>query len=106
MHDVAFELGVPVWCGGMLETGIGRSTNLALAALRRHHVALRRGGLRWAHLDDDVIAFVREHPEESVLVVARRTAIPMPDLPLDVGRHLLGTEPGGEGPRLDVWSIT
>jgi len=24
---------VPVWCGGMLETGIGRSTNLALAAL-------------------------------------------------------------------------
>ena len=81
-------------------------TYAALAALRRHHVALRRGGLRWAHLDDDVIAFVREHPEESVLVVARRTAIPMPDLPLDVGRHLLGTEPGGEGPRLDVWSIT
>jgi o-succinylbenzoate synthase len=33
VHDVAFELGVPVWCGGMLETGIGRSTNLALAAL-------------------------------------------------------------------------
>jgi O-succinylbenzoate synthase len=33
VHDVASELGVPVWCGGMLETGIGRSTNLALAAL-------------------------------------------------------------------------
>jgi O-succinylbenzoate synthase len=33
VHDVAAELGVPVWCGGMLETGIGRSTNLALAAL-------------------------------------------------------------------------
>ena len=25
--------GVPVWCGGMLETGIGRAANLALAAL-------------------------------------------------------------------------
>jgi len=24
---------VPVWCGGMLETGIGRATNLALAAM-------------------------------------------------------------------------
>ena len=33
VHDVAAELDVPVWCGGMLETGIGRSTNLALAAL-------------------------------------------------------------------------
>jgi len=25
--------GVPVWCGGMLEAGIGRAANLALAAL-------------------------------------------------------------------------
>ena len=27
------ERGVPVWCGGMLETGIGRAANVALAAL-------------------------------------------------------------------------
>jgi len=33
VHDVAQELGVPVWCGGMLEMGIGRATNLALASL-------------------------------------------------------------------------
>jgi len=33
VHDVAAAAGVPVWCGGMLETGIGRATNLALAAL-------------------------------------------------------------------------
>ena len=33
VHDVAQAFGVPVWCGGMLETGIGRATNLALAAL-------------------------------------------------------------------------
>jgi len=33
VHDVALDAGVPVWCGGMLETGIGRATNLALAAL-------------------------------------------------------------------------
>jgi O-succinylbenzoate synthase len=25
--------GVPVWCGGMLESGVGRAANLALAAL-------------------------------------------------------------------------
>jgi o-succinylbenzoate synthase len=33
LHDVCFARGVPVWCGGMLETGIGRAANLALAAL-------------------------------------------------------------------------
>ncbi|MDP9340990.1 MAG: o-succinylbenzoate synthase [Actinomycetota bacterium] len=33
VHDVAVEHGVPVWCGGMLETGVGRAANLALAAL-------------------------------------------------------------------------
>ncbi|MFF9273571.1 o-succinylbenzoate synthase [Streptomyces griseosporeus] len=33
VHDVASAHGVPVWCGGMLETGIGRAPNLALAAL-------------------------------------------------------------------------
>lgn len=33
IHDVCAELGVPVWCGGMLETGIGRAANLALAGL-------------------------------------------------------------------------
>ncbi len=33
IHDVAAAHGVPVWCGGMLETGIGRGPNLALAAL-------------------------------------------------------------------------
>ena len=33
VHDDAAERSVPVWCGGMLETGIGRATNLALAAM-------------------------------------------------------------------------
>src|SRR5512132_20191 len=33
VHDVCVRAGVPVWCGGMLETGIGRATNLALAAM-------------------------------------------------------------------------
>ena len=33
VHDVCAAAGVPVWCGGMLETGIGRAANVALAAL-------------------------------------------------------------------------
>ena len=33
-HDLCRAQGIPVWCGGMLETGIGRLQNLALAALQ------------------------------------------------------------------------
>ena len=33
IHDLCLSRGIPVWCGGMLETGIGRAANLALAAL-------------------------------------------------------------------------
>ncbi len=33
VHDVCQRAGIPVWCGGMLETGLGRAANLALAAL-------------------------------------------------------------------------
>ncbi|MGH2594073.1 MAG: enolase C-terminal domain-like protein, partial [Anaerolineae bacterium] len=33
IHDLCQSRGVPVWCGGMLETGIGRAGNVALASL-------------------------------------------------------------------------
>jgi O-succinylbenzoate synthase len=33
IHNAAAERGIPVWCGGMLETGIGRAHNIALSSL-------------------------------------------------------------------------
>jgi O-succinylbenzoate synthase len=33
IHDLCLAQKVPVWCGGMLETGVGRAANLALASL-------------------------------------------------------------------------
>jgi O-succinylbenzoate synthase len=33
LHDVCARAGIPVWCGGMLEAGIGRAHNIALATL-------------------------------------------------------------------------
>jgi O-succinylbenzoate synthase len=33
VHDVCHQRGIPVWCGGLLETGIGRAHNLAMATL-------------------------------------------------------------------------
>jgi O-succinylbenzoate synthase len=33
IHNVAQQHNIPVWCGGMLESGIGRAHNVALASL-------------------------------------------------------------------------
>jgi O-succinylbenzoate synthase len=33
VHDLCKEKGIPVWCGGMLESGIGRAHNIALSSL-------------------------------------------------------------------------
>ena len=33
LHDTMRERGLPVWCGGMLESGVGRAHNVALASL-------------------------------------------------------------------------
>jgi O-succinylbenzoate synthase len=33
IHDMCRAQGMPVWCGGMLETGVGRASNLAIASL-------------------------------------------------------------------------
>jgi len=33
VHDLCQQQRMPVWCGGMLETGIGRASNLALASM-------------------------------------------------------------------------
>jgi alpha-glucosidase len=57
--------------------------------LRREHVALRRGGLRWLDAGVDSMTFLREHPDETVLVHAVRRPAPAVDLPL----HALGPSP-------------
>ena len=33
VHNVARQSNIPVWCGGMLESGLGRSHNIALSTL-------------------------------------------------------------------------
>jgi len=33
VHDLCRQVSMPVWCGGMLETGVGRASNLAIASL-------------------------------------------------------------------------
>ena len=84
------------------------ATYAALAAARDEYPALVHGGLRWAHVDEDCLAFLREHPEGDVLVVARRAA----GKPLDLGlpgtpELILSTEPDGstDGPSVTLWRL-
>ncbi|MDP3967667.1 MAG: hypothetical protein Q8Q02_05255, partial [Nocardioides sp.] len=82
----------------------------ALATLRRTHPALRRGGLRWLAVEDDALAFVREHPDGDVLVAAWRDAARL-DLDRPVGAPALVTGEVAEnrleasGPALAVWRV-
>ncbi len=66
-----------------------RASYAALAALRHESPAVSEGGMRWLMADGDVLAFVRESPEESLLLVATRAAatVAVEQLGLDAGSN-------------------
>lgn len=82
--DQAARGGGPRWDAATLD--VYRS----LSALRSSSGALRDGGLRWAAVHDDAVAYLRETPHERVLVVLARAPWPGVRLP----GHLLA--PGAE----------
>jgi alpha-glucosidase len=65
-----------------------------LAALRRDCRALRHGGLRWVAAAGDALAYLRECPDERLMVLALRAACPA----LQVPAWLLGLT--GEAPNV------
>jgi len=72
VHNAAQERGVPVWCGGMLESGIGRSHNIALSTLENFT------------LPGDVSASARYWAEDIVdpaVTVSSQGEIAVPDTP-------------------------
>jgi O-succinylbenzoate synthase len=72
VHNAAQERGIPVWCGGMLETGVGRSHNIALSTLENFT------------LPGDVSASARYFAEDIIepeVTVSRQGEITIPDTP-------------------------
>ncbi|MFA9432087.1 glycoside hydrolase family 13 protein [Egicoccus sp. AB-alg2] len=67
-----------------------------LVHLRRASVALRRGGLRWVVTDEDQLVYLREHPDERVLVQLTRAAVD----PVDLDAPLLHLADGDAAPAL------
>ena len=82
-----------------------------LIALRRSSAALARGGLRYAYVDADVIAYVRETRDERLLCLASRAAHEPVRLPLTAEETLYGDDPEdgafpADGPSFHVWRLT
>src|SRR5580658_1257544 len=72
VHNAAHERGVPVWCGGMLESGIGRAHNIALSSLENFS------------LPGDVSASARYWTEDIIepeVEVSAEGEIAVPDTP-------------------------
>jgi O-succinylbenzoate synthase len=72
VHNAALERGIPVWCGGMLEAGIGRAHNIALSTLEGFT------------LPGDVSASARYFAEDIIepeVTVSAEGEIAVPDTP-------------------------
>ncbi|WP_188037450.1 glycoside hydrolase family 13 protein [Actinotalea sp. JY-7885] len=92
-------------------------TYRSLIAVRRASAALRRGGLRWLLVEDDAVLYLRETPEESVLVAVARAPWSGAVLPegLGAGATTLhgpdlrrggdGLLVPGQGPGVGVWRL-
>jgi O-succinylbenzoate synthase len=77
IHNYCHKKEIPVWCGGMLETGVGRAANLALASLPGFT------------LPGDISATDRYYAED----ITRQRFVLNPDSTIDVPDHLgLGVE--------------
>jgi alpha-glucosidase len=79
----------PMPWGSATEPDVAATIDLysALIGLRRGHEALSTGGLRWLHVGEDALVYVRESEQESVLLLATRAAaeVTLPGWVLPVG---------------------
>ncbi|WP_286217533.1 glycoside hydrolase family 13 protein [Paraoerskovia sediminicola] len=102
-----------------LQDAATHDTYRSLVRLRRESRALREGGMRWVHVDDDALVYLRETADERVLVVAARgpwsgavvTGLAVDGFPERLfGGVPLQVEPdgvrvAGDGPAVGVWRL-
>jgi alpha-glucosidase len=92
------------WDRALLET------TRQLAALRRSSDALSRGGIRYLHVSDDAVAYVRETRSERLLCLAARAShdpitAPYAELETLYGSDALDGALPAEGPAFHIWRI-
>lgn len=75
IHDLCRDKGIPVWCGGMLETGVGRAANLALASLPNFTLPGDIGPTRRYWEDDVVEEEFCLNPEDSTITIPEKPGL-------------------------------
>ncbi|QIA28153.1 o-succinylbenzoate synthase [Thermaerobacter sp. PB12/4term] len=68
IHDLCRRYGIPVWCGGMLETGVGRAHNIALTTLPGFTLPGDTSGSDRYYHEDVIDPAVRVGPDGTVEV--------------------------------------
>jgi O-succinylbenzoate synthase len=86
IHDLCQAQGIPVWCGGMLESGIGRAHNLALASLPGFTLPGDISASARYFTRDIIVPPVEVAPDGTVAVPAR------PGIGLDLDLEYLNQE--------------
>jgi O-succinylbenzoate synthase len=75
IHDICRVEGIPVWCGGMLETGIGRAANLALASLPNFLLPTDSGPTSRYWEEDIIQETFKLNREDSTITVPKKTGL-------------------------------
>ncbi len=95
IHELAYSASVPVWCGGMLETGIARGANAALAALPGFTLPGDISGSDRFYREDITEPFVLEEGFIRVPTEPGIARLPIPDRleEVTVSTRWIGSEP-------------
>ncbi|KAF0821381.1 N-acylamino acid racemase [Cytobacillus firmus] len=83
MHDLCEENNIPVWCGGMLEAGIGRAHNIAIASLSNFSIPGDTSASS-RYFDEDIIL-----PEVTLSKPGIITVPEQPGIGFDINQELI-----------------
>jgi O-succinylbenzoate synthase len=75
IHDLCQQAGIKLWCGGMLESGIGRSTNLHIASLANFTLPADISATNRYFAEDIIETPILLNPEDSTISVPTELGI-------------------------------
>ena len=92
IHDLCAARKIPVWCGGMLETGIGRAANMAIASLPNFILPSDNGPTHRYWEEDIIDEFFELNPDDSTITVPDKPGLGITPNPNRIDQFLIRTK--------------